>query len=57
MDLLHSIFFMEAGHHMHQFSVDLFEKLDTGVRVDNLVLLNGHFHECIEGIARRDFTP
>ena len=57
LDLLHSIFFMEAGHHMHQFSVELFDKLDSGSRVDNLVLLNGHFHECIEGIAKRHFTP
>ena len=42
---------------MHEFAVELFDKLDEGVRVDNLVLLNGHFHECIEGIARREFSP
>ena len=47
---------MEAGHHMHEYAVDLFEKLDRGIKVDNLVLLNGHFHECIEGIAKKTFT-
>ena len=57
MDLLHSIFFMEAGHNMHEFAVDLFNKLDSGIKVDNLVVLNGHFHECIEGIGKREFTP
>ena len=56
LDLIHSIFFMEAGHHMHEYAVDLFEKLDRGIKVDNLVLLNGHFHECIEGIAKKTFT-
>ena len=46
---------MEAGHHMHEFSREMFDKLDRGVRVDSLVMLNGHFHECIEGIGRKAF--
>lgn len=28
---------------MHQFSVDLFRKLDDGSPIDNLYMLNGHF--------------
>ena len=42
---------------MHEFAVRLFDKLDSGLRVDNHVLLNSHFHECIEGIAAKTFTP
>jgi hypothetical protein len=34
---------MEAGHHMHQYAVDLFKQLDRGHAVDNLYMLNGHF--------------
>ena len=41
---------------MHEFAVDLFDKLDAQIRIDNLVLVNGHFHECIEGIGRRIFS-
>ena len=40
---------------MHEFSREMFDKLDRGVRVDSLVMLNGHFHECIEGIGRKAF--
>lgn len=25
--------------------------------IDNLVILNGHFHECIEGIGKKEFSP
>ena len=56
LDLLHKVFFMKAGYHMQQFAVDLFEKLDQGLRVDNLVLLNSHFHESIEDVAKKQFT-
>lgn len=47
---------MAAGYHMHQFTVELFDKLDQGIRVDNLVLLNGHFHECIENVEKKQFS-
>lgn len=34
---------------MHLFTEDMFEKLDKGMKVTNLVLLNGHFLESLEG--------
>jgi len=47
---------MEAGHHMHQFSTEIFKKLDRAERADNLVLLNGHFLESIEGIGNKLYS-
>jgi len=47
---------MEAGHHLHSFAVELFDKLDNGVRFDSLVQLNSHFQESIEDIAKREFS-
>lgn len=41
--LLKQIFFMEAGNYMHEFSVELFKQLDSGLAVDNLYMINGHF--------------
>lgn len=55
LEILQKIYFMEAGHHMHEFSREMFDKLDRGARVDSLVMLNGHFHECIEGIGLKAF--
>lgn len=43
LKVLREVFFMEAGHHMHQYAVDLFKQLDRGHAVDNLYMLNGHF--------------
>jgi hypothetical protein len=51
LQILRKVFFMEAGHHMHLFTVDMFDKLDRGIKVNNLVLLNGHFLESLEGFA------
>ncbi len=34
---------MEAGNYMHEFSVELFKQLDSGLAVDNLYMINGHF--------------
>lgn len=56
LQLVHSIYFMEAGHHMHLFASELFDDLDTNNTADNKVLLNAHFHNSIEGIANSDFT-
>jgi len=39
---------MEAGHHMHQYSVELFTQLDQGKPIDNLYLLNGHFLDTLK---------
>ena len=55
LEILQKVYFMEAGHHMHEFSRGMFDKLDRGVRVDSLVMLNGHFHECIEGLGAKAF--
>ena len=41
LQILRKVFFMEAGHHMHQFTKDIFDSLDKGVKVSNSVLLNG----------------
>ena len=46
---------MEAGHQMHEFCREIFDKLDRGSKVDNLVMLNAHFHECIENVASKAF--
>jgi hypothetical protein len=43
---------MEAGAHMKAFSDDIFENLDKGKRIDNLVLLNSHLLQSIEGICK-----
>ena len=56
LQLVHSIYFMEAGHHMHAFASELFDDLDGGQTADNKVLLNAHFHNSIEGISRKDFS-
>jgi len=56
LQLVHNVFFMEAGHHMHAFAVELFDDLDAGIAIDNRVLLNAHFQNSIEGIARKDFS-
>ena len=56
LDLVQSIFFMEAGHHMHSFAVELFDSLDQGLRLDNLVQLNAHFQNSIEGLGKHDFS-
>jgi hypothetical protein len=39
------VFFMEGGMQMQLFLQDVFDSLDNGVKVNNLVLLNGAFHE------------
>ena len=39
---------MEAGHNMHQFSLELFKKLDLGRPIDNLYMLNGHFVDSLK---------
>ena len=44
---------MEAGHHMHLFTIDMFDKLDNGIKVNNLILLNGHFLESLEGFCEK----
>ena len=41
---------------MHVFASELFDDLDAGIAADNRVLLNAHFHNSIEGIAKKDFT-
>lgn len=43
---------MEAGAHMKAFSDELFASLDKGKRIDNLVLLNSHLLQSIEGICK-----
>ena len=43
LKVLPEVFFMEEGHHMHQYAVDLFKQLDRGHAVDNLYMLNGQF--------------
>lgn len=42
---------------MHAFAVELFNDLDAATPVDNRVLLNAHFHNSIEGIAKKHFSP
>ena len=41
LSILRKVFFMEAGHHMHQFTKEIFDSLDKGNKVNNAVLLNG----------------
>ena len=48
LQILRQVFFMEAGHNMHQFSLELFKKLDSGRPIDNLYMLNGHFIDCLK---------
>lgn len=56
LKFLRQVFFMEAGHQMHQFSVALFEQLDAGRPVDNLYLLNGHFQDALKPSAPMQVT-
>jgi len=56
LKILRKVFFMEAGHHMHLFTKDIFESLDKGIKVNNVVLLNGQFQEALEGIAEKSKT-
>jgi len=51
LSILRKVFFMEAGLQMHLFTRDIFDSLDKGIKVNNTVLLNGHFQESVEGIA------
>lgn len=39
---------MEAGLQMHMFTRDIFDSLDKGIKVNNSVLLNGHFQETVD---------
>jgi len=41
---------------MHLFTKDIFESLDKGIKVNNVVLLNGQFQEALEGIAEKSKT-
>jgi hypothetical protein len=47
---------MEAGHHMHQFTVDLFKQLDSGHHVDNLYMLNGHLQDSLKSLFEKRAT-
>lgn len=47
LKIMRQIFFMEAGHHMHQYAAELFENLDRGKPVDNQYMLNGHFIDSV----------
>jgi hypothetical protein len=38
---------MEAGNYMHEFSIELFRQLDSGLPVDNLYMINGHFQDTL----------
>lgn len=44
---------MEAGHQMHQFAIDLFNKLDSGHNVDNLYMLNGQFKDSLKPLFNK----
>lgn len=38
---------------MHLFTIDMFDSIDSGIKVNNLVLLNGHFLESVEGLGSK----
>jgi Gamma tubulin complex component C-terminal len=56
LSILRKVFFMEAGLHMELFTREIFDSLDKGLKVNNTILLNGHFQETIEGISGRGLS-
>eukprot|EP00347_Sterkiella_histriomuscorum_P006822 403351300 len=47
LKLLRQVYFMEAGHQMHQFGLSLFKQMDKGRTIDNLYMVNGQFRESV----------